>query len=178
MKSTLLKCFLIGLSLSLVSCSGEKQEEQNQDETTTAKVTSLDLPKETKEGVKVGEDNQLESKENLPEFTFESDVFDFGKIEQGDKVDHVFTFTNTGKSPLIISNIKTTCGCTTPTWTKEPVQVGESGKIEVSFNSSGKSNKQTKPITIFSNAGEAVVVTLTGFVDANKSNGPFKKEDK
>ena len=77
-----------------------------------------------------------------------------------------------------ISNIKTTCGCTTPTWTKDPIQVGGTGKIEVEFNSSGKSNQQTKPITIFSNAGEAVVVTLTGFVNTNKSNGPFKKESK
>ena len=177
MKNITLKCLLIGLSLSLISCGGESTENQNQDETTIAKITSLDLPEGVNEEVKIGEDNQLESKENLPEFSFESDAYDFGKIEQGDKVNHTFSFTNTGKSPLIISNIKTTCGCTTPTWTKEPVQVGESGKIEVSFDSSGKSNKQNKPITIFSNAGEAVVVTLTGFVETNKSNGPFKKEN-
>lgn len=89
---------------------------------------------------------------NGPDFKFEKTTHDFGDIHQGDKVEHIFTFTNSGNEPLIISNVLTTCGCTAPSYPKEPVKPGESADIKIDFNSTGKMGKQNKIITILSNA--------------------------
>ncbi len=86
------------------------------------------------------------------QFSFDIVKHDFGDINQGKKVETVFKFTNTGKQPLIISNIFTTCGCTAPTWPKEPVPVNGTGEIKIAFNSTGKTGIQNKVITIMSNA--------------------------
>ena len=69
---------------------------------------------------------------------FDAKDWNFGEIMQGESVEHAFTFTNTGSEPLIISNAKGSCGCTVPVWPREPVAPGESGVIDVKFNS--KSN--------------------------------------
>lgn len=99
-----------------------------------------------------------ESKEPLeltppgPYIKFTEMSHDFGDIEQGDKVQHVFEFTNSGDAPVVISNVLTTCGCTAPNWPRDPIAPGESSKIEVTFNSAGKIGHQNKVITIMSNA--------------------------
>lgn len=90
------------------------------------------------------------------EMAFEKESHDFGDINQGDAVKHTFKFTNTGTDALVISDIKTTCGCTTPQWTRDPVMPGERGEIVVQFNSSGKIGKQHKVVTIITNAKEPV----------------------
>jgi len=92
---------------------------------------------------------------NAPVMKFEFDSHDFGKIKQGDKVSYQFKFTNTGKSPLIITNAVASCGCTTPDWPKAPLQPGQSGKIDVTFNSANKSGLQDKLITITANTNPA-----------------------
>ncbi|HQL69531.1 MAG TPA: DUF1573 domain-containing protein, partial [Bacteroidales bacterium] len=66
----------------------------------------------------------------LPQFTFKETEFNFGSLVQGEKVSHIFVFTNTGGSNLIIKEVKASCGCTTPKWTREPVKPGEKGSIE------------------------------------------------
>lgn len=86
---------------------------------------------------------------------FEVKTHAFGDIFQGDVVKHTFTFKNEGEAPLVLTNVATTCGCTAPEWTREPVMPGEDGKVVVSFNSAGKMGKQDKVITIFSNASNA-----------------------
>lgn len=83
--------------------------------------------------------------------SFQEDTFEFGLIEEGEKVNHVFTFTNVGKTPLIINDVKVGCGCTTPKFDKRPVNPGEKGTIEVGFNSAGQRGKQHKIITVQSN---------------------------
>ncbi len=83
---------------------------------------------------------------------FEADSYDFGLINTGEKVSHDYKFTNSGKTPLIISDAQASCGCTVPAYPKEPIPPGQSGIIKVVFNSAGKSGKQTKAITITSNA--------------------------
>ena len=88
----------------------------------------------------------------VPEATFAESEFDFGKIIQGEKVSHSFSFTNTGKRPLIISDVSATCGCTVPSWPKEPVLPGEKGNISVIFDSDGKKGSQLKQITVLTNA--------------------------
>lgn len=83
---------------------------------------------------------------------FKTTEYDFGKIKEGEKVRTTFKFTNTGKEPLIITNAQGSCGCTVPSWPKEPIAVGKSGEIEVEFNSEGKSGEQTKTVDLRANA--------------------------
>ncbi|MCS5490037.1 DUF1573 domain-containing protein [Algoriphagus limi] len=91
-----------------------------------------------------------------PVLTFKEKSIDFGDIVQGAKVSHTFEFTNTGDAPLVISNVAATCGCTVPSWPKEPVAPGSTAKIEVSFNSAGKMGKQNSVVRIYSNASEPI----------------------
>ncbi|GAB3219146.1 hypothetical protein GCM10027454_08160 [Algoriphagus aestuariicola] len=88
--------------------------------------------------------------------TFEEKSVDFGDIVQGAKVEHTFVLTNSGSAPLVISNVAATCGCTVPSWPKEPVAPGKSAEIKVSFNSTGKMGKQNSVVRIYSNASEPI----------------------
>jgi hypothetical protein len=96
-----------------------------------------------------------------PILTLEKTQHDFGDIFQGDVVEQVFKFTNTGNQPLIITNIQTSCGCTTPEWPRNPIMPGGKGEIKVGFNSTGKLNKQTKNLPIISNASNDVSIVFT-----------------
>lgn len=89
---------------------------------------------------------------DAPTMDFEFDTYDFGKLNAGDDASVEFTFTNNGKKPLIITNVKASCGCTTPYWSKEPVKPGEQGTIKAKYNTVGKNGGFNKPITITSNA--------------------------
>ena len=77
---------------------------------------------------------------------------DFGTIDAGIKVTHVFTFVNEGSAPLVISKINTPCGCTAPSWSKEPIEPGQTGEITVTFNSTGKAGNQVKSLSIIYNS--------------------------
>ncbi|MBQ7259397.1 MAG: DUF1573 domain-containing protein [Paludibacteraceae bacterium] len=91
-----------------------------------------------------------------PVITFEKTEHDFGKINEGDgRVSVEFVFKNEGMAPLILSNVRASCGCTTPSWTKEPVEPGQSGKITVTYNPNGRPGRFQKTVTITSNASEA-----------------------
>jgi hypothetical protein len=97
---------------------------------------------------------QTEKKGAVIEFNEKS--IDFGDITQGDKVEHIFEFTNTGDTPLVISNVAVTCGCTAPNWPKNPVAPGSKGELKVVFNSAGKMGKQNSVVRIYSNASEPI----------------------
>ncbi len=102
---------------------------------------------------------------------FEETEFDFGTVDQGEKVTHVYKFANTGNEPLIISNAKGSCGCTVPSWPKEPIPVGGSGEIQVQFDSKGKKNKQSKKVTITANTDPAqTFLTIKGEVNAPETD--------
>src|SRR5471030_1586129 len=88
---------------------------------------------------------------NAPVMKFEKGTHDFGKIKTGEKVTFDFKFTNTGKSPLIITDALASCGCTKPIWPTTPIKPGESGNIRVVFNSAAKMGLQDKQITIKAN---------------------------
>lgn len=91
-----------------------------------------------------------------PVITFEKTEHDFGKINEGDgRVSVVFNFKNEGMAPLVLSNVRASCGCTTPTWTKEPVEPGQSGSITVTYNPNGRPGRFQKTVTITSNATDA-----------------------
>ena len=92
--------------------------------------------------------------------------YEFGTIKQGDKVEHVFKFKNTGTNPLVIRSAKGSCGCTVPEYSKEPLAPGKTGEMKVIFNSAGKMGQQSKPVTIMANTTpETSRVTLKGMVE-------------
>ncbi len=96
---------------------------------------------------------------------FKEESFNFGKIEEGPKVSHEFVFKNTGTEPLILSNVKASCGCTTPYWPKEPLMPNEESKILVTYSTNKRSGAFTKTITVSSNATEASkILRITGNV--------------
>lgn len=98
---------------------------------------------------------------------FDSEVFDFGFIDVGEEIDHVFTFINTGNNTINISKATATCGCTTPYYPFIPIEPGDSNKISVHFNSTGRLGSQTATITVMSDANEPVKeLTLKGVVRA------------
>lgn len=103
---------------------------------------------------------------NAPSFSWEKESHDFGEIAQGEKVSYSFKFTNSGKSDLVISSAKGSCGCTVPEYSKDPVPPGGSGKIDVVFDSKGKSGGQNKKVTIVSNTvPNQAILTITGNVN-------------
>ncbi|WP_162128504.1 DUF1573 domain-containing protein [Flavobacterium phycosphaerae] len=96
-------------------------------------------------------------KENVTsetEMTFETQKHDFGTITQGDKVVFDFKFKNTGKSDLVITDAKGSCGCTIPEYPKEPVAPGAAGIVKVSFNSAGKIGENSKSVVLSANVPE------------------------
>jgi len=111
----------------------------------------------------------------LTTMEFNEIAFDFGEIMEGEKVTHNYTFKNTGKEPLIISNAKGSCGCTVPSWPREPIPPGESADIKVQFDSKGKGkvggNNQSKRVTLTANTDPAqTFLTIKGKV--NKEEAP------
>jgi hypothetical protein len=82
----------------------------------------------------------------------------FGKVAEGEKVSYVFQFENRGTANLVIASALTTCGCTVPEYDNKPIPPGESGKMEVVFDTSGKEGMQTKTISVKSNASIPVVL--------------------
>ncbi|MDZ4846307.1 MAG: DUF1573 domain-containing protein [Chitinophagales bacterium] len=100
-------------------------------------------------------------------FVFEKTEHDFGKIGQEATVEYTFKFKNTGTEPLVISEARGSCGCTVPEYSKEPIAVGESGDIQVSFDPKGKSGVQRKTVTITANTNPArTTLNIVSEVDA------------
>lgn len=89
--------------------------------------------------------------DELPVLSFTDTVYNFGNIKAGEVVSHDFEFTNTGKTPLIISNTSVACGCTVPDYPHEPIPPGKSAVLTVKFNSEGKSGHQDKSVTVTAN---------------------------
>ena len=108
----------------------------------------------------------------FPVIEFDKTEHDFGEIEAKSKVETTFKYKNTGDAPLVITDIKSSCGCTVPqNWSREPLMPGDSGEFTVNFNGSG-SNKISKTITVTANTEKgSEVVKITAFVkpDPNKA---------
>ena len=102
--------------------------------------------------------------DKAPIFKFEKETIDYGIIEKGADGQRVFKFTNIGKSPLIISNVKTSCGCTVPTVPKEPIMPGQTAEMTVKYDTN-RVAPFNKAITIYSNASNPKkVVFIKGTV--------------
>jgi hypothetical protein len=109
--------------------------------------------------------------ENGPALTFTENMFDFGTINEGEKVTHQFVFKNTGKSDLLISNAAASCGCTIPTWPKEPIKPGAEAMLDVTFNSEGKPGHVEKTVTVTANTRPVeTIVLIKGEVTPKTNN--------
>lgn len=104
--------------------------------------------------------------DDLPAMTFEGTHHDLGQVVQGTKVDRTYTFKNTGNSPLVITDVRGSCGCTvSKEWPKQPVKPGEKATIGVTFDSEGRSGRQDKTVTVVANTSPpSTVLTLTAEV--------------
>ena len=99
---------------------------------------------------------------------FVESEFDFGVVKEGEVVEHVYEFTNTGTTPIILGRVSASCGCTTPSYTQTPILPGKQGEVKVSFNSDGQVGKQQKIVTVVSNAENNITtIQLKGEVTPN-----------
>ncbi|MCG8476109.1 MAG: DUF1573 domain-containing protein [Cytophagales bacterium] len=165
------KIALAILAAATFACSGNKSTKA--EESGNKLTESIQKLQENSKNQTSGEKAKKTAK-----FEFEEKVYNFGKVKEGDIVTHVFKFKNTGKQPLIINNIRTTCGCTTPEYTKTPVGVDQSGKITIRFNTKHKRYRQVKTITVFANTDPVTtVLELRGEVtpEPDLSKGPVRQ---
>lgn len=113
--------------------------------------------------------------DNLPVFKFEKEIIDYGKIAQNSERIRIFKFTNIGNSPLIITSVISSCGCTIPKKPEQPIMPGKKGTIEVSYDTS-RLGGFSKAITIFSNAKNSrKTIKIKGYV-AKKGSVVEKKK--
>ncbi|HMQ60417.1 MAG TPA: DUF1573 domain-containing protein [Flavilitoribacter sp.] len=110
---------------------------------------------------------------------FEETVYDFGKVVEGRKVTQVFTFTNTGQEPLVLTNALGSCGCTVPKWPREPIRPGETASITVEFNSKNKIGQRNQKVTITANTEPPqTYLYLTGEVLPSEENDISNPDEK
>ena len=146
-----MKTFFIILSTCfvLIACN---QTKEKQDETSSNSETSLNTNTET----------SIEFKENQ---------VDIGKIKQGEVVLHTFVFTNTGDEDLLINRVEAACGCTASKYTTDIVKPGETGEVEVKFDSHNRTGKQSKTVTVFANTIPArTVLSFVAEIETIENN--------
>jgi len=118
-----------------------------------------------KENLNNAKSRDLEIKKGTASVTFDSNLYDFGTVNEGDIVEKTFKVTNSGKVDLVITNAQATCGCTVPVWPKDPIKPGETGDIQIKFNTAGKPNRQQKTVTLTTNTESGKeLLTIKGSV--------------
>jgi len=127
MKKICMFAFLFGISLFLLNCSGTENKSESKQAGSKLPVLAL----------------------------IDSSSYDFGTVQEGAVVEHTFRFRNDGEYPLILSNITSSCGCTTPEWPKEPIESKATSNIKVRFDTRNKSGPQVKTITVYANTEPA-----------------------
>ena len=107
---------------------------------------------------------------NFAEMTFDKTSHDFGTINDGQAQETMFSYTNTGDTPLVVTDIKSTCGCTVPQgWSRQPLSPGESSQFTVKFNGKG-ANKVSKTVTVTANTKKGrETVRISAFINNPRS---------
>lgn len=173
MKRILFPSFLLAGALLVGACSNDKPAEVGAEGMNAAATEAAANP--TIDNPNVATDTEV-ANPNAPVMTFTKTEHDFGDINPGDVVKHTFEFTNTGKTPLLIENAQAACGCTTPSWTKEPVQPGGKGTIEVQFDSHGKSGIQNKQVTVQANTTPSInQISIKTNILPDGQQGPIRR---
>lgn len=147
MKTKLIIALAVLGSFSLLSCGNDAKKDENAPSISTDVInvpaTASDKPAEPG---------------SAPAIAFAEETHDFGKITQGEKVSYSFMFKNTGGSDLVISSAQGSCGCTVPSYPHIPIKAGETSKIDVVFNSEGKSGLVQKTVTLVTNCNPSTKV--------------------
>jgi len=118
---------------------------------------------------------------NGPQISFDKETHDYGDIYMHGDGNCVFTFTNTGNEPLLLTNVRAGCGCTVPQWTREPVLPGETGEIKVRYTTLNRAHSINRSIVVTSNATNkpSQVLRLTGkVIEPPPDFSPEKSLDK
>ncbi len=138
MKKKTLSIISFSLLLLFSACRNKQKGEGD------FKVSDVHIP-QTAEGI------SKKDAEKMPVITFETTHYDFGDVIPGERLTYSFKFKNTGKSNLIIYSSEATCGCTTSTPPKAPIRPGETGEIQVTFDSKSQKGQVTKRILVAAN---------------------------
>ena len=114
----------------------------------------------------------------MAKIKFKTDTVDYGTIEKGADGLRIFEFTNTGDAPLIVSKVTSSCGCTVPKWSQEPILPGKTGEIQVKYDTN-RVNPIRKTITVISNADTpTVALKIKGEVIDSSKDSVLEKKDK
>ena len=106
---------------------------------------------------------------SLPAIEFNDEKHDFGNITAGEKVSYSVSFKNAGSSDLLIASAQGSCGCTVPSFPKEPIKPGQTGLIDVVFNSEGKSGIVEKTVTLITNCQPSTkILTISATIESIK----------
>ncbi|EKB50568.1 DUF1573 domain-containing protein [Cecembia lonarensis] len=178
MKYFRLTALALGVVLMAASCDSKKDDQSDKIAELEQKLARLEATQAVPSNVSsvTSADPSTQGK-----FSFQEMEYDFGTIDEGKVIEHVFKFTNEGEAPLVISNITASCGCTSPDWSKAPVKPGEEGFVKVVFNSTAKPGTQAPTVTIQANTSPNVTrlrmkgnVTPRGAA-ATSQLGPVKR---
>jgi len=165
------------ISMSMIACQGDADDARAKARESLATSETPADPTAANNG-----QTQTVAEEQVPtgpttSIAFEHTDFDFGVVDDGEKVRHTYKFTNTGNEPLVISSAKGSCGCTVPKWPTDPIAPGGTGQIDVEFDSKGKPGKQTKRVTVTANTVPAqTFLNITGTVNKDP-NAPATPAD-
>ncbi|WP_248723710.1 DUF1573 domain-containing protein [Seonamhaeicola sp. ML3] len=120
----------------------------------------------------------VNAQDKVAKIKFETETIDYGTIEKGSDGVRVFEFTNTGDAPLVITDVKSSCGCTIPSKPKEPILPGKTGEIKVKYDTN-RVNPIRKTITVISNADTpTVALKIKGLVVDSSKASIIEKKDK
>ena len=151
------------ISLSMVACQGGANDAKEKARESLATTPADGQPADPNQPA-ANPEEQVPSGPTTS-IAFEETDFDFGTVPEGEHVKHTYKFKNTGNEPLIIASAKGSCGCTVPKWPSDPIAPGQSGVIDVEFDSKGKPGKQTKRVTVTANTVPAQsFLNITGNV--------------
>lgn len=146
--------------LLLAACQGSEQQKDDQKE-----LLSTDVVKNPS----TAGGTDVRTLDSMATMDFADSVHNFGNIREGEVVVYDFSFTNNGRTPLIIASATGSCGCTVPSFPREPVAPGQNGTIKVEFKSEGKPGHQEKTVTVRSNAKRGVnILSITVEVEPAK----------
>ncbi len=152
------------ISLTMIACQGDANDARAKARESLATTPAEGQATDPNQPA-VNPDEQIPSGPTTS-IAFEETEFDFGTVDDGEKVKHTYKFKNTGNEPLIISSAKGSCGCTVPKFSSDPVAPGQTGVIDVEFDTKGKPGKQTKRVTVIANTVPAqTFLNITGTVN-------------